>query len=236
MFEDGNVDELKVAGIGRTVPKALPKLDPLPVDRRKTGIGDIFEDSISVVQVIVRGDEIGRHVVEKKSGDAGIVEDRIDDIIETMVGVVGIGLDGAVRVAVAGVAAAEAAAALAVLKNNDLSAETVGVGQDSLDQAAHDVAVGRAPILPLGIDLDEDDVIGVDEAGGAAEGPRRARPIEFKPPASHEGQQAVNAGVIFLAGPEIKRQAGHAFDPEDVIQNSGGIPGLQGAGERPQGE
>jgi hypothetical protein len=127
--------------------------------------------------VIAGRDEVGHDRVEKKGGDAGIVEDRVDDVIEIVAGVVGVGLDAAVRVAVAGVVAVKAAAALPVLENDDLAAEAVGVGQDPLDQAADDVAVGGAPVLPLGVDLDEDDVVGVDEAGGAAEGPGRARSI-----------------------------------------------------------
>jgi hypothetical protein len=68
--------------------------------------------------------------------------------------------------------------------------------KDSLDEPPDEVAVGTAPVFPLGIHLDQDHISCVDQPGGSAQDGPLGGSIEFQPATPHPVKKAFHAGVV----------------------------------------
>ena len=77
--------------------------------------------------------------------------------------------------------------------------EAVGVLKDAMNESAQHVGVGAAAAFPLGVDLEDHDVIGGDEAVGAAQNAVLRGLVEFFAVQRELMQQRIHADVSELA-------------------------------------
>ena len=105
-----------------------------------------------------------------------------------------VGMDLVIRIRRASIAC-QTAPSLAVLDDDDLAHKSVGVIQDALDETADNIAVGRPPVFPLGIDLDQDDIVRSDKSQRAATSCLNPRSIKFQSVAAHQVEELLNTGV-----------------------------------------
>jgi hypothetical protein len=202
--------------------EAYPAPDPLPelargaAGRRETGIGDVLEGPVPVGGMVAGADERGPDGIQKERGDARIVEEGIDQPEERMTFVLGIGVNRGVAIGARRIAG-QTAAALSVLDDDDLSLESLGMLEDPLDEAPDEVRIGASPVLPLGVHLDEDDVVGGDKAVGPVGAPGEGGPVELEAVPAHQIDERVHAGV------PVPRRKGVFWDARDPEQR---IPGI----------
>ena len=143
--------------------------------------------------------------------------------------VLGVGVDLAVPVGARRIAG-QAAPALAVLDDDDFAVETVGVLEDALDEAPDEVGVRAAAVLPLGVDLDQDDVSGGDEAVRPVLGAGDGGAVELEPLAAHEIDEGIDPGVPV---PRREGVVGDPGDPEDGIPGVSGVDGVYPSSDSP---
>jgi len=191
VLENRDVDDLEVLAVSGPRPNPFPQLHPPPAGCGEAGIGDVFEAAVAVGFMIVFANEGETDGVEKIGRNPGIVEYPVDEVEEGMALVHGVGSDLAVPVP--GNIAGEAAPPLAIVKDHDFAPEAVRMSEDSVDQAADDVAVRAASALPLGVDLDQDHVVGGDESHRPGRRSLSRSAIKRDPPPFHKGQKRVHA-------------------------------------------
>ena len=165
--------------------------------------------AIAVGGVVVVGNENTAVRIHEKRAHWLSSKDSVDEIVDGGdVLLLGIDLDltgefregfvfGLVGVAVDPVECG--GPALAVFEDHNFAVEAVGVLQDAMDEAAQHVGVGAAAAFPLGVDFEDDDVVGGDEAVGAAEGAAFRGAVEFFAAQRELVQQCIDADVAQLA-------------------------------------
>lgn len=92
--------------------------------------------------------------------------------------------------------AVEAAPALAVLYDHDFALEAVRVFKNALDEALYQIAVCAASVFPLGIDLEENDIVCRDQAVGSVLSSPRCCPVELEAVLAHEVEESVNSDMM----------------------------------------
>ncbi len=227
MFQDRHIDQLDVLAIGGAVPDAFAEFHPVAEPGGEAGVGDIFPFAIAVGGVVAGLDKPVAQGIEEDGRNRLAGEDGVHEIEEAVGPVVGVGLHGGVPLVGGARVAIQAAPALAVFHDHHLAREAVGVIEDPLDQAADDVAVGAAAMLPLGIDLDEDHVIFGDHAPRAAESGLGRGPVKFQAMGAHEAEEGVHAGVIVSAAAPPEGLIRDIPDPEQVAQRLRGGRGCE---------
>jgi hypothetical protein len=69
---------------------------------------------------------------------------------------------------------------LAIFEDDDFAIEAIRMFEDAVNEAANEVGVRCAAAFPLAVDLDEDDVVGVDDPGRASPGMPRVCLVKFE--------------------------------------------------------
>ena len=210
--------------MGRPVPDPFAELDAPAARRRETRIRDVLVGPVAVGRVLGRADEVPPDGIEQERRDAGVIEQAVDEPEERVALVLGVGVDPGVAAVGARGVAGQAAPALAVLDDDHLAAEPVGMLEDALDDAADEVAVGAAAVFPLGVDLDEHDVGGRDEAVRPVERAGDRGPVELEPVPAHEAEEGVHARMAVARNDGVGRDLGHL---ENVVP---GVRRLIGGG------
>ena len=88
--------------------------------------------------------------------------------------------------------------------------------EDTLCEAAYEIAVGAAPVFPLSVDFDQDHVICCDQALRTTAEGFVFGPVKFEPLISHDGKHPLYPGMIVFMLFVDKRIVGDVIDMEDV--------------------
>ena len=170
VLQNRDVDQFEILAVAASRPEALSQLNPMASRRCETRVGDILIKPIAILLVIVSPKDGSPDGVEQGGRDPRIMTHGIDEVEKTMALIIGVGVNGVVRVAPPSQGiAVKAPLALPILEDDHFACKTIGMVQNSPNQPPDEVAVGTATILPLGIHLDQNDIVGRDHSRRTAE-------------------------------------------------------------------
>jgi hypothetical protein len=127
-----------------------------------------------------------------------------------MILIVCIGVDGGVSVN--GIAI-QAPLSLTILENDRFAPETVRVAQDALNEPPYEVAVRASPILPLGVNLDENYIFGIDQPIRTTQNRFPRRTVEFQTAPPHPVKKTLYPLVIVSVSLAQKWLVGDSGNP-----------------------
>ena len=154
------------------------------------------------------------------------MESSVYKIVEALTFVIGIGMDAAVRIASPTPSISiQASLALTVFKDYYFTGEAVGMVQNSLDQATDKIGVCGSAILPLGVHLDQDDIVWFDHSRSTTQSGLMGRTVEFQPLVSQKTEKSVNASVVVSVPVAIKGLVRNIFHPENRTAGISCCPG-----------
>jgi hypothetical protein len=127
----------------------------------------------------------------------------------------------------------EVSSPLTIFKDYHLASETVEMIKNRLDQTPDEIAIRTSPVFPLGIHLDQDYIIGLDQPAGSAQDGLLRGTVEFQPAPSHPVEEVFHAGVAVSVSPGQKGLAGNTGNP---VKRAGGRRPEAGNEGRKQGK
>jgi hypothetical protein len=128
--------------------------------------------------------------IEQIRGDAGITEKIVNEKKKTLILIIGIGVDTCIRIIRFSITI-QTSPSLTVFENDYLPPETIGMIQEALDQAPDEIAVGAPTVFPLGIHLDQNDIVGSDHPRRPAQNRALEGAVKLQSVFSHQVKEGI---------------------------------------------